>query len=51
MELIEPTFNDEIPAEKDFENTMADYLTFEFNMITHGRGYLFEDIKNGGQNG
>ena len=40
-----------IPAEKDFENTMADYLTFEFNMITHGRGYLFEDIKNGGQNG
>lgn len=36
-------FNDEIPSEKDFENTMADYLTFEFNMITHGRGYLFED--------
>lgn len=34
-------FNDEIPSEKDFENTMADYLTFEFNMITHGRGYLF----------
>ena len=27
---------------------MADYLTFEFNMITHGRGYLFED-KEGGQ--
>lgn len=42
-------FNDEIPTEKDFENTMADYLTFEFNMITHGRGYLFEGIKNGGQ--
>ena len=20
---------------------MADYLTFEVNMITHGRGYLF----------
>lgn len=35
-------FNDEIPTDKDFENTMADYLTFEFNMITHGRGYLFE---------
>lgn len=34
-------FNDEIPTEKDFENTMADYLTFEFNMIAHGRGYLF----------
>lgn len=44
-------FNDEIPSEKDFENTMADYLTFEFNMITHGRGYLFEDITVGGQNG
>ncbi|MDE6493375.1 MAG: N-6 DNA methylase [Bacteroidales bacterium] len=36
-------FNDEIPSEKDFEDTMADYLTFEFNMITHGRGYLFEN--------
>lgn len=39
-------FNDEIPSEKDFENTMADYLTFEFNMITHGRGYLFENAQN-----
>lgn len=36
-------FNDEIPSEADFEKTMADYLTFEFNMITHGRGYLFEE--------
>ena len=36
-------FNDEIPSEADFEKTMADYLTFEFNMITHGRGYLFEN--------
>lgn len=39
-------FNDEIPSEKDFENTMADYLTFEFNMITHGRGYLFDNNIN-----
>ena len=38
-------FNDEIPTEKDFENTMADYLTFEFNMLTHGRGYLFEETQ------
>ena len=38
-------FNDEIPAETDFEKTMADYLTFEFNMIVHGRGYLFDDEK------
>lgn len=34
-------FNDEIPSEEDFRNTIADYLTFEVNMITHGRGYLF----------
>lgn len=43
-------FNDEIPSEKDFENTMADYLTFEFNMITHGRGYLFDNDLNLEQN-
>jgi type I restriction-modification system DNA methylase subunit len=35
-------YNDEIPSEEDFINTIADYLTFEFNMITHGRGYLFD---------
>ena len=35
-------FNDEIPTEADFSRTMADYLTFEFNMLTHGRGYLFQ---------
>lgn len=34
-------YNDEIPTEADFMNSIADYLTFEFNMITHGRGYLF----------
>ncbi len=34
-------FNDEIPSDEDFEKTIADYLTFEVNMITHGRGYLF----------
>lgn len=34
-------FNDEIPTDIDFEKTMADYLTFEFSMIAHGRGYLF----------
>ena len=34
-------FNDEIPKYEDFDKTMADYLAFEFNMITHGRGYLF----------
>lgn len=35
-------FNDEVPSEADFEKTIADYLTFEVNMLTHGRGYLFE---------
>ena len=39
-------FNDEIPSEEEFEKTMADYLTFEFNMISHGRGYLFEEVDN-----
>lgn len=38
-------FNDEIPSEADFEKAMADYLTFEFNMLTHGRGYLFENAR------
>ena len=36
-------FNDDIPSDADFDKTIADYLTFEFNMISHGRGYLFED--------
>ena len=35
-------FNDEIPDEAEFQKTIADYLTFEFDMIAHGRGYLFE---------
>lgn len=38
-------FNDEIPKAEDFENTIADYLTFEFNMIMQGKSYLFETAK------
>ena len=38
-------FNEEIPSDADFEQAMADYLTFEFSMIAHGRGYLFEEEK------
>lgn len=38
-------YNDEIPTENDFENSIADYLTFEFNMISRGRGYLFKEDK------
>lgn len=40
-------FNDEIPSEADFEKTIADYLSFQFDMYTHGRGYLFEDGTDG----
>lgn len=39
-------YNDELPAENDIENTVADFLTFEFNMIAHGREYLFSAKKN-----
>ena len=34
-------YNDELPSEMEFEESIADYLTFEANMIFHGRGYLF----------
>lgn len=40
-------FNDEIPTEEDFDKTIADYLTFEFSMIAKGKGYLFDEVKNG----
>ena len=35
-------YNDEVPTEQDFMNSIADYLTFEFNMMTRSRDYLFE---------
>ena len=34
-------FNDEIPSDAEFEQSIADYLAFEVNMVTHGRAYLF----------
>lgn len=34
-------FNDEIPTKQDFDNAIADYLTFQIDMVGHGRGYLF----------
>lgn len=34
-------FNDEIPKQEEFEKVVADYLTFEFNMVTHGKEKLF----------
>lgn len=36
-------FNESIPTDAEFEKTMADYLSFEFSMIVHGRGYLFDN--------
>ena len=36
-------YNDEPPKEEDFSASLADYLTFEFEMIAHGRGYLFAE--------
>ncbi len=36
-------FDDEIPNEKEFDLTMQKYLTFEFDMVTQGRDYLFEE--------
>ncbi|MHA1575394.1 MAG: HsdM family class I SAM-dependent methyltransferase [Alphaproteobacteria bacterium] len=38
-------FNDEIPKDEDFEKTIADYLSFEFNMIAQGKEYLFENAE------
>lgn len=38
-------FNDEIPKAEDFETTIAEYLTFEFNMIMQGKEYLFENAE------
>lgn len=34
-------FNDEIPTEEDFNKAIADYLTFQMDMVSHSRGYLF----------
>lgn len=36
-------FNDEIPKEEYFEKTIANYLTFEFNMVLQDKEYLFEN--------
>jgi len=38
-------FNDEIPKEEDFEKTITDYLSFEFNMIAQDKEYLFENAE------
>lgn len=35
-------FNETPPTAEDFMQAMADYMTFEFDMRSHGRGYLFD---------
>lgn len=35
-------FEDEIPQRTVFENTMADYLSFEMNILAHGKGFIFD---------
>lgn len=39
-------FNDSIPTEEDFIQTIGDYLTFEFSMVMQGRTYLFKEDKD-----
>ena len=39
-------YNDELPVDENFGESVADYLTFEANMIFHGRSYLFEDVRS-----
>ncbi|ERH51137.1 SAM-dependent methyltransferase [Bacillus velezensis] len=41
-------FNEEIPSESEFEKSIADFMSFKLDMISHGKGYLFED---GGRDG
>ena len=39
-------FNDEIPTKEEFDKTVADYITFMVNMMSHNRGHLFEGEEN-----
>ena len=36
-------FNDEIPDEENFIETMNSYLSFEFDMVLKGNEYLFKE--------
>ncbi|MCG1010378.1 N-6 DNA methylase [Salinicoccus sp. ID82-1] len=37
-------FNDTPPTKDDFKLTMANYLTYQFDMRSHGKGHLFKRI-------
>lgn len=36
-------FNDEIPHDEDFQTTISDYMSFEFDMVLRGNEYLFKE--------
>jgi len=36
-------FNDDIPSNEDFEETINNYMTFEFEQIMNNREYLFKE--------
>ncbi|MEL0659861.1 N-6 DNA methylase [Psychromonas arctica] len=36
-------FNDELPNDDDFNQTVADYLTFQTDMLLNDKGYLFDE--------
>ncbi|MCL2840769.1 MAG: N-6 DNA methylase [Defluviitaleaceae bacterium] len=35
-------YNDEAPTEDEIISSIADYMTFEFSMVAHGKSYLFD---------
>lgn len=39
-------FNDELPTDDDLDKTVADYITFEMNMVAHDKEYLFSEGDN-----
>lgn len=39
-------FNDEIPTDEEFDDTVGNYLSFEFSMLMQNRQYLFDSEDN-----
>lgn len=37
-------FNEDIPVEKAFKDTIAEYMAYEFRMRINNRGYLFDEV-------
>ncbi|WP_310989110.1 hypothetical protein [Staphylococcus hominis] len=36
-------YNEDIPKDIDFENVIADFISFEVDMKLHGRGDIFDE--------